>query len=199
MKKRSSSSSTRMTKAKKRAHLLASAGMDQAVYIWNVWATDQNKSRVFHFHNAAVKDVRWSQHGLSILSCGYDCSSRLIDVEKGTQTQQFKEDQVVGVIKFHPENHNLFLSGGSKGLLRMWDIRIGKVVHEYMRGLGPILDVEFSVDSRHFISASDISKSNISENSIIVWDVLRQVPLSNQVLDLNNYSFGSVEYIFVTL
>lgn len=155
--------------------------MDHTICIWNVWSRDQKKARVLSFHNAAVKDVRWSQQGLSVLSCGYDCSSRLVDIEKGIETQVFREDQVVGVVKFHPDNCNLFLSGGEKGRLRLWDIRTGKVVHEYIRSLGSILDVEFSINGKQFISSSDVSKSNVSENSIIVWDVSRQVPLSNQV------------------
>ncbi|MBA0641530.1 hypothetical protein Goklo_026069 [Gossypium klotzschianum] len=162
-------------------HLLASAGMDQTICIWNVWSRGQKKARVFSFHNAAVKDVKWSQQGSFVLSCGYDCSSRLIDVEKGLESLIFRDDQVVGVIKFHPDDSNLFLSGGSKGRLRLWDVRTGKVVHEYIRGLGPILDVEFSSDGKQFVSSSDVSGSNISENSIIVWDISRQVPLSNEV------------------
>lgn len=155
--------------------------MDQTVCVWNVWSRDQKIARLFRYHNAAVKDVKWSPQGLSVLSCGYDCSSRLIDVEKGIETQIFKEDQVVGVIKFCPDNSNIFLSGGSKGCLRLWDIRNGNVVCEYIRGLGPILDVEFTINGKQFISSSDVSGSNHSENSIIVWDVSRQVPLSNQV------------------
>ncbi|KAH1121006.1 hypothetical protein J1N35_004166 [Gossypium stocksii] len=162
-------------------HLLASAGMDQTICIWNVWSRGQEKARVFSFHNAAVKDVKWSQQGPFVLSCGYDCSSRLIDVEKGLESLIFRDDQVVGVIKFHPDDSNLFLSGGSKGRLRLWDVRTGKVVHEYIRGLGPILDVEFSTDGKQFVSSSDVAGSNISENSIIVWDISRQVPLSNEV------------------
>ncbi|KAL5972874.1 hypothetical protein ACLOJK_039680 [Asimina triloba] len=162
------------------AHLLASAGMDRNVYVWNVWSVGEKKARTFTFHNAAVKDVRWSEQGLSLLSCGYDCSSRLVDIEKATEIQVFKEDQTVGAVRFQPGNSNLFLSGGSKGILRLWDIRVGKWVQEYIRGLGPILDIEFSADAKRFISSSDVSKGNISENSIIVWDVQRQVPLSNQ-------------------
>ncbi|KAI9079183.1 hypothetical protein K1719_038909 [Acacia pycnantha] len=163
------------------AHLLASAGMDHLVCIWNVWNRDQKKARVLNFHNAAVKDVKWSQQGHSLLSCGYDCKSRLIDIEKGFETQVFSEDQIVGVIKFHPDNSNLFLSGGSKGHIRLWDIRTGKVVHSFNRNLGPILDLEFTISGKQFISSSDVSGSNVSENSIIVWDVSRQVPLSSQV------------------
>ncbi|KAK7312930.1 hypothetical protein VNO77_37189 [Canavalia gladiata] len=163
------------------AHLLASAGMDHTVCIWNVWSRNQKKACVLNFHNAAVKDVKWSQHGHFLLSCGYDCTSRLVNVEKGLETQVFKEDQIVGVIKFYPGNSNLFLSGGSKGHIKLWDIRTGKIVHNYNRNLGPILDVEFTTNGKQFISSSDVSGSNVSENSIIVWDVSRQVPLSNQV------------------
>ncbi|XP_057457613.1 uncharacterized protein LOC130748408 [Lotus japonicus] len=163
------------------AHLLASAAMDHLVCIWNVWSRDQKKACVLNFHNAAVKDVKWSQQGLFLLSCGYDCTSRLVDVEKGIETQVFREDQIIGVIKFHPDNSSLFLSGGSKGHIKLWDIRTGKVVHNYDRNLGPILDVEFTTNGKQFISSSDVSGSNLSENSIIVWDVSRQVPLSNQV------------------
>lgn len=155
--------------------------MDHTVCIWNVWSRGKKRARIFDHHHAAVKDVKWSQQGLSVLSCGYDCTSKLVDVEKGMETQVFKEHQIVEVVKFCPNNDNLFLSGGSKGLLRLWDIRTGMVVHEYIRGLGPILDVEFTVDGKHFMTSSDVSKSNISENSIIIWDVSRQVPLSNQV------------------
>ncbi|WJX88080.1 hypothetical protein P8452_70202 [Trifolium repens] len=163
------------------AHLLASAGMDNTVCIWNVWSRDKKKACTLTFHNAAVKDVKWSQQRNSLLSCGYDSTSRLVDVEKGIETQVFREDQMVGVIKFHPDNSNIFLSGGSKGHIKLWDIRTGKVVHNYNRNLGSILDVEFIMNGKQFISSSDVSGSNISENSIIVWDVSRQVRLSNQV------------------
>ncbi|XP_062077866.1 uncharacterized protein LOC133782546 isoform X2 [Humulus lupulus] len=163
------------------AHLLASAGMDQSICIWSPWRSDQKIARKLYLHNAAVKDVKWSQQGLSVLSCGFDCSSRLVDVEKGVEIQGFKEDQMVGVVKFHEENFNVFLSGGSQGRIRLWDIRNGKVVHEFARGCDPILDVEFTRNCRQIISSSDISRSSVSENSIIVWDVSRQVPLSNQI------------------
>lgn len=155
--------------------------MDNTVCIWNVWSSVKKRARIFNLHQAAVKDVKWSAQGLSVLSCGYDCTSRLADVEKGMETQVFKDDQIVEVVKFCPDNYNLFLSGGSKGLLKLWDIRTGTVVHKYVRSLGPILDVEFTVDGKNLITSSDVSKSNLSENSIIVWDVSRQIPLSNQV------------------
>lgn len=163
-------------------HLLASAGMDHITYIWNVWnGVGQQKARLINHHNAAIKDVQWSKQGLHLLTGGYDKTSRLTDVETGSQIQVFSDDQIVSVLKFHPRESDLFLSGGSKGSLRLWDIRANKVAHEYLRGLGPILDIDFSYDGKHFASSCDISQTNSSEKSIVVWDFWTQVPLSNQV------------------
>ena len=130
----------------------------------------------------------WRMWGGPLIASLYflegDCSVQLIDVVEGKVIKVFKEDQAVEVIKFNPSNPNLFLSGGSKGSLRLWDIRSGLVTKEFHRSLGTILDIEFSADGRQFISSTDTTRSNISENTIIVWDVLRQVPLSNQVICL---------------
>ncbi|KAK8368914.1 hypothetical protein V6Z11_A01G076100 [Gossypium hirsutum] len=135
-------------------------------------------SVALHGHAKAVNAVHWSPtHVYSSSTCFCGDGSNNLHMECMEQ----RDDQVVGVIKFHPDDSNLFLSGGSKGRLRLWDVRTGKVVHEYIRGLGPILDVEFSTDGKQFVSSSDVSGSNISENSIIVWDISRQVPLSNEV------------------
>ena len=65
------------------AHLLTSAGMDHTVHVWNVWDKGNTTARVLKHHTAAVKDVRWSPHSLSLLSGGLDCSVQLIDVVEG--------------------------------------------------------------------------------------------------------------------
>ncbi|KAL9264501.1 WD repeat-containing protein [Drosera capensis] len=114
-------------------------------------------------------------------ACEYDTMvKKLVDVGKGIEIWVFKEEQAIAVIKFHPDNPNLFLSGGSRGLLKLWDIRTGTAVHEYVRSLGSILDLEFVADGKQFISSSDESGSRISENSLIVWDISRQIPSSIQ-------------------
>ncbi|KAG4385660.1 hypothetical protein AAZX31_12G131300 [Glycine max] len=37
------------------------------------------------------------------------------------------------------------------------------------------------MNGKQFISSSDVSQSNANKNAIIVWDVSREIPLSNQV------------------
>jgi WD repeat-containing protein 25 len=155
--------------------------MDQTVIIWNVWNTKQPTAWVLKFHDAAIKDIRWAPQGLSVLSCGFDHVTRLVDVENGREIRSFQEDQFMETIRFCPSDPNLFLLGGSSGSIRLWDIRSGSVVKDYVKDLGAILDLEFSRDGRQFVSSSDESKSRISENCVVVWDDQRQISLSNQV------------------
>jgi len=66
--------------------LLASAAMDHKVQIWNVWnAPDQRVARTLTCHSAALKDVQWSSDGTSVLSCGFDQTIQLSDIESGSQ------------------------------------------------------------------------------------------------------------------
>lgn len=175
--------------------LLASAGMDCIAHVWNAWSegTGHGAARSFSSHTAAIKDVQWSPDGACVLTCGFDQTSRLSDVETGCETQAFREDQYVNVVKFHPLKTDLFLSGGSKGVLRLWDIRTGGMVQEYRKGLGQVMDVDFNREGRHFISSSDIADRNASDKTIVVWDFATQIPLSNQVY-LEAYTCPCVRY-----
>lgn len=68
--------------------LLASAGMDGKAYVWNAWGSPGNQmARCLSCHTEALKDLQWSLDGASVLSCGFDQTARLSDVETGKQTQ----------------------------------------------------------------------------------------------------------------
>lgn len=68
--------------------LLASAGMDGKAYVWNAWGSPCNQmARCLNCHTEALKDLQWSLDGASVLSCGFDQTARLSDVETGKQTQ----------------------------------------------------------------------------------------------------------------
>lgn len=68
--------------------LLASGGLDAKAYIWNAWESPGNQmARCLSCHTHALKDIQWSLDGASVLSCGFDQTARLSDVETGAQTQ----------------------------------------------------------------------------------------------------------------
>jgi WD40 repeat protein len=160
--------------------------MDVAAHVWNVWneGSAPEPVRTFSHHTSAIKDAQWSPDGTCVLTCGFDQTSRLVDVESGSEIQVFKEDQFINVVKFHPINKDEFLSGGSKGSLKLWDIRTGGMVLQYHKSLGQVMDVDFNREGKRFVSASDVADENVSEKAIIVWDFATQVPLSNQVSEM---------------
>ena len=63
-------------------HLLLSASIDHRVCVWE---TQQGRActQSLTCHTEAVKDAKWSHCGSHVLSCGYDKTARLFDVEKG--------------------------------------------------------------------------------------------------------------------
>ena len=65
------------------SHLLLSGSMDRSVKIWNMFSSQNQCVKSFSNHEKAVKDVAWSSTGRQILSCSYDRTVRLTDVEKG--------------------------------------------------------------------------------------------------------------------
>jgi WD40 repeat protein len=156
--------------------------MDHKVQIWNVWnAPDQRVARTLTCHSAALKDVQWSSDGTSVLSCGFDQTIQLSDIESGSQLKVFLENQFVNVLRFHPLQQQLFLAGGSKGTIKLWDLRTGKSVCEYSKALGQVMDLDFSPDGKRFVSTSDIAKRNASDKALVVWNFETQIALSNQV------------------
>lgn len=174
--------------------LLASAAMDHKVQIWNVWnAPDQRVARTLTCHSAALKDVQWSSDGTSVLSCGFDQTIQLSDIESGSQLKVFLENQFVNVVRFHPLQQQLFLAGGSKGTIKLWDLRMGKSVCEYSKALGQVMDLDFSPDGKRFVSTSDIAKRNASDKALVVWNFETQIALSNQVY-LEAYTCPSVRF-----
>lgn len=66
------------------SHLFLSASMDRAVKIWNAFSSSSTKCvRTMQFHEKAVKDAVWNHKGTEILSCSYDRTVILQDVETG--------------------------------------------------------------------------------------------------------------------
>lgn len=65
------------------SHLFLSASMDNTVKVWNVWTQADNCVATLTNHNKAVRDAAWSHCGRQILSCSYDRTACLTDVETG--------------------------------------------------------------------------------------------------------------------
>ena len=64
------------------SHLLLSSSMDKTVRIWD-YSNRKRCVQTLDCHEGAVKDAQWSADGQQILSCGFDKTARLTDVQSG--------------------------------------------------------------------------------------------------------------------
>ena len=65
------------------SHIIASASMDKKICLWNIFQESSNCIKSYDHHKKAVTDVTWSGTGKKILSCSYDKTAVVIDVESG--------------------------------------------------------------------------------------------------------------------
>lgn len=106
-----------------RSNLLVSASMDHSVRVWD--ASSGTIFRKLTHHTAAVKDAKWNLDGSQVLSCGYDKTARLVNLETGQEVVRFPHHNYVTSVQFHPTDSKLFLAGTFKSSILCWDIRTG--------------------------------------------------------------------------
>ena len=81
-----------------RTDLLLSASMDHVVCVWDT-SDIGTCSRRLTCHTAAVKDSRWSLCGSQVLSCGYDKTARLFNLETGNGNYAKLADQMATMLQ----------------------------------------------------------------------------------------------------
>lgn len=65
--------------------IIASSSLDSQIIIWDTSSKDGSiqSSQCFSGHTEAVKDLRWSRDGLSLLTASFDKSCKILDGNTG--------------------------------------------------------------------------------------------------------------------
>lgn len=161
-------------------HLLLSASMDHTVCVWDTREAGACMQSLAN-HTEAVKDAKWSDCGSQVLSCGYDKTARLFDVETGQEIKVFPHKNYVTCVQFHPSHPAPFLAGTFKSSILCWDRRTGSVASTYSALFGQVQDMAFLPGAEEFISAAEVVRRNSTNKGIMVWDFRSTAVLSNQI------------------
>ncbi|GAB1608184.1 WD repeat-containing protein 25-like [Argonauta hians] len=165
------------------SHLLLSAADDSQVKIWNMWSQFDPCVQIFRNHSKCVKDAKWSSCGRQVLTCGYDRTAVISDVETGCALQVLPHQHIVPCASYHPLNTSLVLTG-SKNTIYSWDLRTPQEPvrkYDYKDNMGTIQDLLFSRNGEIFFSCCDVVSQDSSDRNIMAWHHQSGVVLSNQI------------------
>ena len=142
--------------------MLASAGADNTVLLWNVAAGQQ--VRRFRAHNGTVRQVTFGPGGTSLATAG-DSTVRLWDAATGSRlrTLSARSAQTKSVA-FSPDQ-TLIAAGCSDGAARLWETAGGTEVRSLSGHTGSVWQVAFSPDGALLATAG-------SDRAVRLWDTM---------------------------
>ena len=165
--------------------ILLSASLDGTVRLLDVEHQWKGCVSVLTPHEGeGARDVEWVSSETA-LSGGYDRSAVLTDIGYGKELVRLKHSAYVSLIKAHPTDKNLALTGDFDGRLQLWDLRTSKSAKNFKGAGGKILAAVFlpsggsGADS--FVASSDIVRKNSFSQAVNVWDVGSGVTLTQQL------------------
>lgn len=170
------------------ARLLASAGNDGGVQLWDVSVAEAAPKCVrvaaVRVHTAAlVKAALWRSDGLALLSLSADLTAALTDIEAAQCVRRFAHTHPLTCGAWHPSQRSVFVTGSAGAALAVWDVRQARLVREMRTAaLGPLLSLDFlSEGGAELASSAEVTRKTALDKAVCVWDFASGALLSNQV------------------
>jgi WD40 repeat protein len=121
--------------------------------------------RKFEGHTGQVEDVIYLPRRQRMMTCSYDGSLRVWNLESGEQIGEDWRDGECRVLTIasSPDKKKV-VSGSDDGAVRLWDIDTGKVIAKWTGNSEPVRSVSWNRDGVRVVSGSD-------DGTAKVWDV----------------------------
>jgi len=129
--------------------------------------------RTIRGHSGFIEGVVHLPGGQHIITCSYDGSPKLWDIENNAQIgDDWRDDGGSGGLKtitLSPKG-DMIASGSIDGTVRLWDVDSGKVVTKWTGHTAPVKSVCWSPDGERVVSGA-------SDETIKVWNVRSAKPI----------------------
>lgn len=127
-------------------------------------------SRCLTGHTERVMGVAISQNGTHALSCGWDSTVRLWNVQTANELYRFTGHVgFVAAVAFAPDGRR-GISGGADQTVRVWDVESGREIHRMTGHSFTIFSLTFSPDGQLALSGS-------GDKTVRLWDMERGIQI----------------------
>ena len=143
------------------SRLLATAGADGAVRLWNV--EDRRLVRMLLGHECRVWSITWSPDGKYLASAGQDKSVRIWSVQSRTASRVFRQKkQPIRAVAWSPDGE-ILANAGEDGVIYLWDAAREKASTKLAGHEGPVLCLAWSPDGTLLASGGQ-------DCNVRIWD-----------------------------
>ncbi|KAG9510417.1 Elongation factor Tu, mitochondrial, partial [Fragariocoptes setiger] len=149
-------------------NILASAGTNGAVVIWNLAKQSRSKvETVFQDHKRTVNKVCFHNSETILLSGSQDGLIKMFDLRAPEAVATFQGlSESVRDVQFSPHNSNTFIAVLDNGYVQLYDMkRTDKYEERFTGHSGPVLACDWHPDFSNLIATAGRDKS------IKVWDI----------------------------
>lgn len=153
------------------AHLLLSGSQDGSMHIFDL--RKQVSSTVFKTGNS-IRDVQWCPprfNDFFFAAADESGNVHMWDMRRPDRYEKqitAAHNGPVFTVDWHPEERNLFATGGRDKTIKVWDFNKNQVVHQ-IHTLASVARIRWRPQRRHFIA----SCSFVVDFSVSVWDINR--------------------------
>ncbi len=155
--------------------LISASGSDKlALSVWEIQTGRHTKS--WQWEEVGWQDTAaFSPDGETIAAEMPDYTIGLFDVATGTLRRQLAQGQYVTDIAFSPNGTKIASASGvgERGLIRLWDVETGRLLHTLRGHAGGVRSIAFSPDGAILASAG---KRDPKGESVKLWDVQTGAP-----------------------
>ncbi|MGW1907987.1 nSTAND1 domain-containing NTPase [Streptomyces cinnamoneus] len=142
-------------------HLIATAGADRAVKLWD--AATRQMTATLTGHTDAVEDVAFSPDGRILATASDDQSVKLWDLTTRKVTATLTgHNNNVNAVSFSPDGRMLATAGNDRAV-RLWDTRSHREIASFTGHTDDVVSVAFSPDGHTLASAG-------SDRTVRLWD-----------------------------
>jgi WD40 repeat protein len=121
-------------------------------------------------HKESVESIAFTSDGKFLASSGFDDTLRIWDLATGQARTISADNSFSRSIVFSPDGKILATSPGDSGVIKLWDVATGTVLHNLSGRSGFIVSIAFSPEGHMLGSASD-------RDTVQLWAVDKDQPL----------------------